>query len=233
MDMRYIVQLLLLSFGICQPISSQGIQTNIVQNNLGIDYKMRDFVVNTKLLNNDYGEKYLGSFYLFDNWNKNSHVQIRGKKFAFYNVNFNVKNNEFMSEVSKDSVFTLLPEYIDFITIDTKVYKYKLYKGVNKFFEVLFESEKNPSIYRGYNIRIILKSELGMLNRPYDEIKKDEKFYILYNDELVVLKLKKKDLLKFIDNDKQEAILKFVKEKGLSYKNEKDVIVIFKYYDSI
>ena len=151
--MKYIVQILLLSFGICQTISSQAIQTNVVQNNLGIDYKIRDFVVNTELLNNGYGEKYLGSFFLFDNWKNNSQVQIRGKKFAFYNVNFNVKNNEFMSEVSKDSVFTLLPEYIDFITIDSKVYKYHLYKGENKFFEVLFESEKKISIYRGYDIR--------------------------------------------------------------------------------
>lgn len=122
-----------------------------------------------------------------------------------------------MSEIIKDSVFTLLPEYIDFITIDSKVYKYQLYKGENKFFEVLFESENKISHYRGYDIRIIQKSELGMLNRPYDEVKKDEKFCILNNDELVVLKLKKKDLLKFIDNDKQDAILKYVKEKGLTY----------------
>ena len=72
-----------------------------------------------------------------------------------------------------------------------------------------------------------------MLNRPKDEIIKEEKFYTINKAELVVLKLKKKDILKVIDQDKQQAILKYVKEKNLSYKKENDVLKLLIYYDAL
>ena len=56
---------------------------------LGIDYKIRDFVVHTKLSNNESGEKYIGSFFLFDNWKNNCKIQINGKEFRLNNVNLN------------------------------------------------------------------------------------------------------------------------------------------------
>jgi len=232
--MKYVLLLLFFSFGLCQSIASQdGIQTNIRQNNLGMDYRLRDFMVNTKLQNDGYGEKYIGSFFLFDNWRPTSKVYIRGKEFTFRNVNFNVQSNEFISEVSKDSVFYLLPKYIDFIVIDDKTYKYQLYKGATKFFEVLYENNNKRSIYRGYDVRIIPKSDVGMLNRPYDEIKHEEKFFMMEGVEPIAFKLKKKEILNLIAKDKRDAVSKYIKENKLSYKKEKDVLKIFKYYDTI
>ncbi len=231
--MRYKILILFICFIICNGVSSQGIQVNIVQSNLGVDFRIRDFVVDAKLSNNESGEKYIGSFFLFDDWKNNCKIQINGKEFRLNNVNFNIQNNEFLSEIGKDSVFTVIPKYIDFITINNKKFKYHLYKGENKFFEVLFESKKKLSIFKGYHIRIIPKSNIGMLDRPFDEIRIEKKFYALNSSKLIGFKLKKKDILKQIDKDKQNAIMKYIVEKKLSYKREKDVVEIFKYYDTI
>jgi hypothetical protein len=231
--MRYKILILFICFIICNGVSSQGIQVNIVQSNLGLDYKIRDFVVHTKLSNNESGEKLIGSFFLFDDWKNNCKIQINGKEFRLNNVNFNIQNNEFLSEIGKDSVFTVTPKYIDFITINNKKFKYHLYKGENKFFEVLLDTKKKLSLFKGHHIRIIPKSDMGMLNRPYDEIRREKKFYILNGSKLIGFKLKKKDILKQIDKDKQNTIIKYIIEKKLSYKREKDVIEIFKYYATI
>lgn len=176
---------------------------------------------------------YIGSYLLFEDWNKSCRIQILGKKYALNSVNFNVENNEFMYKGGDEGIFTIAAKNIDFIEIDNKIYKYHLFNNETRFFEILFEANNKLSFYKGYKIRVIPKSELGMLNRPYDEIKKDEKFYFLNNGELVIYKMKKKEFLKFIKKDKQAAILKFIKENSLSYKKEKDIIQILKYYDEI
>lgn len=231
--MGYKILFFLFFFIISNGVSSQGIEVNIIQNNLGIDYKVRDFVTYVELSNNVSGDKYAGELFLFDDWKNRGEVQINGKKYTLLNVNFNIRNNEFLSEIGKDSVFTVLPKYIDFITINDKKFKYHLYKGENKFFEVLLDNKKKLSIFKGYHIRIISKSDIGMLDRPFDEVRREEKFYILNDSKLIGFKLKKKDILKQIDKDKQKAIIKYIIEKKLSYKREKDVIEIFKYYNTI
>ncbi len=231
--MRYKILILFIFFIICDCVSSQSMQVNIAQNNLGIDYKIRDFEAEVKRSKNENGEKYIGSFFLFDNWKNNCKIQINGKEFRLNNVNFNIQSNEFLSKIGEDSVFTVLPKYIDFITINNKKFKYHLYKGENKFFEVLLDTKNIFSLFKGHYIRIIPKSEVGMLNRPYDEIRREKKFYILNGSKLIGFKLKKKDILKRIDKDKQNIIIKYVVEKKLSYKREKDVVEIFKYYNTI
>lgn len=228
-SMRYIIAFF---FFICLTFSSQA-QSAPVNSNLGLDYILLDYVSQVKLSNNSYGEKYTGSFFLFDNWTNNCEIQLSGKLFKLNNVNFNVDTNEFMSEMGKDSVFSIDSKYVDFINIRGKRFIYKIYKGQNKFFEVLLKSEKGTSLFKGYNIRILPKSEMGMLNRPYDEIKKEEKYFITNGTELVNIKLKKKDILRFLEKDKQSIMLKHIKENKLSFKKEKDLKEIFKYYNSI
>jgi len=75
-----------------------------------------------------------------------------------------------MYKTSEKDIFTIASKNIDFIHVKDKSFKYQLYKGEHKFFEVLFESKKRLSLFKGYHIRILPKSELGMLNRPFDEI---------------------------------------------------------------
>lgn len=207
-------------------------QTVPVNRNLAIDYRIRDFVVSKKL-SNDSGEKILGSYFLFKDWKNNSKVTLTGKEFVLNNVNFNVQNNEFMSEIGTDSVFTVTPKHIDLISIGNRNFKYQFYKGENKFFEVLFTANKRLSFYKGFHIKILPKSEMGMLNRPYDEIRIEEKLYVLNGSALIEMKKKKKEFLNLFEKDLQNSMTKFIKEQKLSYKREQDLIEIFKYYDTI
>ena len=232
--MRLKIILIVFSFLIFESTYSQ-INVNVQQNSLGLDYMIRDFVTLTTLngdLNND--TKVLGSFFLFDTWVNNCKVQIKGKEFKLNKVNLNVQTNEFMLEMGKDSIFTFTTKSIDFININDKKYKYHFYKNENKFFEVLLEGkEENISILKGYHIRIIPKSNMGMLNRPYDKITKDQKFYTRKGTEIKLLKLKKKEVLGLIDSELQNDIKKYIKKNKLSYKKEKDLVEIFKYYNSL
>ncbi|NNC69969.1 MAG: hypothetical protein HKN90_04010 [Flavobacteriaceae bacterium] len=231
--MRFkILFLLVTSITFSTTFSQEG-QTNVLQRNLAIDYRIRDFVVNKRLSDNDHGEKYIGTYYLFKDWSNSSRIHLTGKEFVLNNVNFNVQTNEFMSEIGQDSVFTVIPNYIDRIAIGDRNFTYNFYKNENKFFEVLFSASKKISLYKGFHIRIIPKSEMGMLNRPYDEVRIEEKLYLIYDQEIVELKKKKKDILGFIEKDLQNDLLIYIKSKKLSYKKEKDLIEIFKYYDTL
>jgi len=226
--MRFIICFFV--FFMCCNVSSQ--QKTVNNSAQGTNFQLQNFTSDAKNSGANDGS-YKGTFLLFNDWKNNGSVQITGKKYALNSVNFNVQNNEFMYKNGEKGIFTIAPNHIDFVHIKNKSFKYHLYKDEHKFFEILFESKKRLSLFKGYHIRILPKSELGMLSRPLDEIKKEEKFYVKNGIELVVLKLKKKDILKFIDKDKQNAILKFVKERSLSYKKEKDILEIFKYYDKI
>ncbi len=227
--MRFIICCFFI-FLICSNVSSQ--QKTVNDDALGTIFQLQNITSNAENSGANDGN-YIGTFLLFKDWNNSCSIQIIGKKYALNRVNFNVQNNEFMYKTGENDIFAIAPKNIDFIHIKGQSFKYKLYKGEDKFFEVLFESKKRLSLFKGYHIRILPKSELGMLNRPKDEIKKEEKFYILNGTELAVLKLKKKDILKLIDKDMQDKITKYVKEKSLSYKKEKDVLEILKYYDII
>ncbi len=217
-------------FFVCSNVSSQQKVAN--DDALGTIFQLQNITSDAENSGAN-NSNYKGTFLLFDDWKNSGSVEITGKKYALNSVNFNVQNNEFMYKTGENGIFTIASNHIDFIRIKNKSYKYHLYKDEHKFFEILFESKKKLSLFKGYHIRILPKSDLGMLSRPLDEIKKEEKFYVQNGEELVVLKLKKKDILKLIDKDKQNAILKHVKERSLSFKKEKDVLAIFKYYDTI
>ena len=217
-------------FLICNITGAQ--QKTVNDDALGTVFQLRNIASDAENSGaND--SNYKGTFLLFKDWNNNGSIQIDEKKYALSNVNFNVQNNEFMYKNGENDIFTIAPKNIDFINVKDRSFKYHTYKDEPKFFEVLFESKKKLSFFKGYHIRILPKSELGMLNRPKDEIIKEEKFYTINKAELVVLKLKKKDILKVIDQDKQQAILKYVKEKNLSYKKENDVLKLLIYYDAL
>ena len=225
--------IILIALTIAPMVFSQQANVNVFQRNLAVDYRVRDFVVNKRLSGNDGGEKFKGSYYLFKDWNNKGKVQLSGKLYTFNNVNFNIQNNEFMSEIGQDSVFTVIPRYIDFIEINNKKYRYELFDGQNKFFEVLYSAKNKSSVLKGFHIRVIPKSEMGMLNRPYDELRKEEKLYISNGKEIGLYKPKKKELLKFIETSRQAEILKYMKAQKLSFKKEKDIIKLFEYYDTL
>jgi len=126
------------------------------------------------------------------------------------------------------------PENIKSISFDHRTFVYLTYleKGVitKDFFEVL-KLGKIASLYRHYIITLTPASynpamDVGNKN---DEIKLNEEFCMIYKDKFITIDKKGKSVLaQFTDGD-QQKVKKFIKEKGISFKDENDLVVLAEY----
>jgi len=172
----------------------------------------------------------IGSEFLFENWNNKAFIVTKNKfKFKIANLNLNLKSGSFMSKINKDSVFTFNMENIDKIVVNNKVFKaYKTDEIKSEIFEVLFESQEYSILKKGY-VQIQSGSPNPMVNRPKDIIKKKKKYYVLKDNKLNPIKLKKKEILKLVGSKNLKKIKQYVKTEKLSYTHEKDISMIIQY----
>lgn len=123
------------------------------------------------------------------------------------------------------------PENIKSISFDHRTFVYLTYleKGVvtKDYFEAL-KLGKNASLYRHYFITVIPANynpamDVGEKN---DQIKLNEEFCMIYKDKFVTIDKRGKSVLAlFTDGDKQK-VKNFIKEKGISFKDENDLVVL-------
>ena len=211
---------------------SQTVGPGLNGGELGMTYQMQDYASLTRLNNSAKGE-IITTYFLYNDWQNNCTLIIKGKKLKLNKVNFKIETNEFLLEKGKDSVFSFNKKDIDLITINGVRYKYKDFKNEKKFFEILLERKNGLSFYKGYNIRVLPKSDIGVLNRPYDVKVKEEKFYVSDGESINTIKLKKKKIIKLFKKEKQNSVSKFIKKNKLSYKKVNDIIKIFNYYNNL
>ena len=68
-------------------------------------------------------------FYLFDKWENNATIVLNGKEFLIKNLNFDTQQGKFVSQITKDSLFTfynldkVLISGSTFVNIDNKFYE--------------------------------------------------------------------------------------------------------------
>jgi hypothetical protein len=174
-----------------------------------------------------------GSPYLFANW-KDLYVLVpkNGESRKISNMNYNLISKTLELYISKDSVFQLDLDRLDYVITPHQKYKVinegKL-KGL--FFEAF--SGNNIKLFRETNVFIVN----GVLNpRTNDEIFEQDKFekkqfyYFFVNNKYEKVKLVEKNILKYL-RDKVDLVNEFVSKNKLSYTSEKDVITILNYYD--
>jgi len=202
------------------------------QNELGMSYQIRDYASLTRLNNPETGNL-VKTYFLYDEWQNDCTVILKGKRLNLNQVNFKIATNEFLLNEGKNTAFSFTTKNIDLITIKGRRFKYKMYNGEDKFFEILLESNTGLSLFRGYSIRILPKSNIGVLNRPYDVKKREVKLFILRGEKLSVIKLKKKRVLRFFDKKKHDLVLTYVKKNKLSFKNESHFIKILNHYNNL
>lgn len=171
-----------------------------------------------------------GTPYLFKNSSgMYSVINTKGDKFKVLNLNYNIETKTIESQVGKDSVFQYTMTDIDYVLANNKRYKVvgdemflELYKGAD--FKLL----------KQFSIRINegVTNPLSMADlSPRRYVIKEE--YKLHKDNaLSKFKLGKSSILKLF-NDKNDAIVKYVKENNLSYSEESDVIRILNYISTI
>ncbi|WP_339917019.1 hypothetical protein [Yeosuana marina] len=169
-----------------------------------------------------------GSTFLFKEWNNLGKLYSdNGKVVDIMNINFNVKDDMFSTKISKDSIFNFYKVYK--VEINGRQFK----RIENKFYEVLYIFNDKRMFLKEYSVKI--EPELHIITStvigPGKYVIEDE-FYLYKNGNLEKLWLNKRNVLKMLNSEKS-LILKQAKNCKLSFSKEKDIVEIFKYYDTL
>ena len=177
-----------------------------------------------------------GSIYLFNNW-KNYPVVVKTKDnkiFTLDNVNFNLRTNRLVTKISQDSIFVLNMKSIETVDIQGKVFKKVDTEIGSRIFEVIYESEK-VSLLNFHSVKLVEGSVNPMLSRKTDKLVHKEVYYVLNDQGINELRLKKKSILNsFASNDNEKnSLLKYFLENKLSFKKIDDVKVVLNNLNTI
>ncbi|SHI63892.1 hypothetical protein [Flavobacterium haoranii] len=170
-----------------------------------------------------------GSNYLFEKWENFANIYSdNGNVFRITNLNYNIKSKKLEAKISNDSVFQFNTEGISKVRIMNSTFK-------------LIDSEFMKELMTGkvgLYIKYSLKTKDAVFNPlthdelTPEEIIKVENYLIQVEGKSFDIKLKKGDILKFL-KDKEKEVKDFVKRNKLSFSNEKDVVKILGYYNSL
>jgi len=177
-----------------------------------------------------------GSIYLFNNW-KNYPVVVKSKDnkiFTLDNVNFNLRTNRLVTKISQDSIFVLNMKSIETVDIQGKLFKKVDTEIGSRIFEVIYESEK-VSLLNFHSVKLVEGSVNPMLSRKTDKLVHKEVYYVLNDQGINELRLKKKSILNsFASNDNEKnSLLKYFLENKLSFKKIDDVKVVLNNLNTI
>ena len=174
-----------------------------------------------------------GSEYLFDEWDNGARIYTKdNNKFSLKNINLNIKRNSFVSKLGKDSIFTYNMNNIDKIIINEKIYKSVFSEDGKRIYQVIYE-DTDFSILRGFSIQTVPSSPNPMVNRRSDRLVRKQILFLKKDDAVKKFKLTKRRVLDLINTDNKEAVLRYAKEKKLSFRKEEDLNKILEYSSSL
>jgi hypothetical protein len=157
-----------------------------------------------------------------------------------YYLRYNVYNDEIQMKINLDDekIVGLIKSLNHYAIINNKEYHYMSYsdnnKNINEGYFILISNDIKSSIY----LKKIVKFKIGQPERDSfrkaipSAFKNFEKFYYQKDRVLFQLPTKKKEIL-LLFSDKKEDLKKFMKAEKINLKDEKDLIKLFKYYDSL
>lgn len=175
----------------------------------------------------------IGTYYLFDNWDNYCVIHTSGnKKFAVRNLNLNLRRNIFESKVGNDSLFAFNFNNIEKIVIDGKVYKNYFWNDDSRVYEVLYEND-NMQLLKGFDVKFVEGSANPMLNRKYDKFVRKEYYFVRIDGKIKPIKLKKKKILKLLDQKNVMKVEEYAKRNKLSFNDEEEIGKILEYSESL
>ena len=162
--------------------------------------------------------------HMFPNWNNAGVIFIDGQRYSISNINFNVSTNEIDSKMRGDKIFIYQTASIDSIIINRRNFK----RLGRTFYEVLLD--KNESMFLK---KFDTQQQQSSSNRMGGTIIRSKKllkfkYLVKSSDGYKDIELNKKSVVAFFEG-KEEKLSKFVKEQRLSYKKEKDLILILNF----
>lgn len=180
-------------------------------------------------------EKIEGSPYLFSSWFNTSKIYFDNVSYNINNLNYNVQDNNFVAKISNDSILRLNKNKFKKVVINNKIFKpyYDSELKQNLFFEELGEFKDFSFLKKNYVI--ILKGSFNPMTQNYtspDRIVIKKKFYVVKEEQLILVKLKKSKILDLMNPDSKKEVISFVNKNKLSFNQEKDVIRVLRFYNN-
>jgi hypothetical protein len=122
---------------------------------------------------------------------------------------------------------------IDKIEINKRIYKNILYNNSKILFELLYDTDK-IKFMKGFEVKLIKASKDPMVNRPFDKYVKSESYYLMNEEIITKIKLKKKIIYNTLKLNKTEIsnLDSFIKSTSISLKKEQDIIKLLMYLNS-
>tara|TARA_Y100000385_G_C12837127_1_gene527144 strand:+ start:57 stop:743 length:687 start_codon:yes stop_codon:yes gene_type:complete len=173
-----------------------------------------------------------GNFYIFDKWNNDAVVhKLSGDKFLIRNVNFNLKSTSFDAKIiNSEDVYSFTFNNIEKIVIKNKTYK----NFNNKIYEIIHDDSQHK-LMKGFELKLIKGSTNPMVNRPNDKYVRVEKYYMMIDRNISVVKLKKKSIYKTLGLGKQKIskLDAFIKKNSISLSKEEGWIKCLEFLKNI
>jgi len=157
-----------------------------------------------------------------------------------YFLRYNVYNDEIEMKITVDDKKTLglIKSLNNYAVFGNKEYHYEIYsdnnKNTNEGYFILLSKGKNSSLYlkKVKTFKDEQKAKDSFREKVSCSFKDSKIYYIKKERILHPLSNKKKELLVQL-SDKENELKKFIKTEKLNLKKEKDLITLFKYYDSL
>ena len=175
-----------------------------------------------------------GSTHVFPNWRNIGIIDIDNKKYRLANINFNIKTNNFESQVGKDSIFILDIANVNHIYINNRKFQsfYFSNKKGDQSFEILYDGD-DFKLLKGYEVGIRYgETDPLMVKKKVDTYFTTKTYYVRRGTDIQEISLKKKNIL-LLFKDKANLVSTFAKKNKLSYKKDNDLKKLFNYFDSL
>ncbi len=175
-----------------------------------------------------------GSVYLFPSWNGIFKIITKnGDTKQLLNLNYNIKTKDIEAFISNDSVFQFDKNQFEYIIQSNKKYKVLNDGFLNGLFLEVFNGNK-IKLYKEFSISIQdgTFNPLTQEKIELDKYVKNYSYYIFKENKYDKIKLTKKDILKYL-SDQKEALKEFVKKNDVDFSSDDDIKVILNYYNSL
>ncbi|MDY8137713.1 hypothetical protein [Aquimarina sp. 2201CG5-10] len=213
-------------------VQAQQTQSTTVISPTGTAIRLNTFAkpINEKVITEDgiAGSKYHEEKY------KMATVYLNGKVIHEYAIRYNAYHDE-IEILNGEKPFALLKQ--DGVEVVLKNYSYVMMKndvGIKGYF-IDFNKDASTSLVLKpkKTLKKAVEPSSGLGGTMPPTFTEDYQYYIKdKSGNLKTVRLKKKDLLKVL-NDKKSEIEKYASSSKLSYKKEKDVIKILDHYNTL
>ena len=175
-----------------------------------------------------------GDIHVFPNWKNIGIIDIDNKMYRLANINFNIKTNNFESQVGKDSIFILDIANVNHIHINNRKFQsfYFSNKKGDQSFEILYDGD-DFKLLKGYEVGIRYgETDPLMVKKKVDTYFTTKTYYVRRGADIQEVSLKKKNIL-LLFKDKANLVGTFAKKNKISYKKDNDLKKLFNYFNSL